>query len=104
MEKHYAKICAIFTGTRRASVAASWFAPPRKYSLYVTVFRQNRKRLSERKGQWRLAKINRSSLQDIVDESIGAVLCTSALFLPTQQGRGVGECGGHGRLPVARKA
>lgn len=35
-------------------------------------------------------KINRSSLQDIVDESIGAVLRTSALFLPTQQGGGVG--------------
>lgn len=55
-----------------------------------------------------LPKINRPSLQDIVDESIGAVLCTSALFLPTQQGgvgRWVGEkCGGHGRLPVARKA
>lgn len=46
-----------------------------------------------------------SSLQDIVDESIGAVLSTSALFLPTQQGGRVGEkCGGHGRLPVARKA
>lgn len=42
-------------------------------------------------------KINRSSLQDIVDESIGAVLCISALFLPTQQGGGEGG----GERPVA---